>query len=218
MRPISRILVSILSIPLVAPLMMAQSAPPAADTYTRSSQATSNFGAQTTLQVRSGYNSYVQFNLAPVPTGTTVAKATLRLFVDSVNTAGSFNLFPVTSAWTESGLTWNTAPTLGTSLGSTSIATSSANQFIVIDVTSLVQGWLTTPSTNYGVSLQLVGGTGQFDFDSKEAPGGFGGVLNTGHEPELEIALNGPTGAQGPIGPAGPTGSTGPIGPAGSTG
>ena len=211
MRPISRILVSVLSLPLVAPLMMAQSAPPAANSFTDSSNPGVNYGAQTYLPVSNLYTSYLQFNLAPIPTGTTVAKATLRLFVSSESTDGSFDVYPVNAAWPES-LTYSSAPALGASAaGPVSITSSSLNHFVVIDVTSLVQGWLTTPSTNYGVALQLVGPTGLFAFDTKES-------TITSHEPELEIALNGPAGPQGPLGPAGPTGSIGSIGPIGPQG
>src|ERR1017187_10840029 len=211
MRPISRILVSVLSLPLVAPLMMAQSAPPAANSFTDSSNPGVNYGAQTYLPVSNLYTSYLQFNLAPIPTGTTVAKATLRLFVSSESTDGSFDVYPVNAAWPES-LTYSSAPALGASAaGPVSITSSSLNHFVVIDVTSLVQGWLTTPSTNYGVALQLVGPTGLFAFDTKES-------TITSHEPELEIALNGPAGPQGPLGPAGPSGLTGSIGPIGPQG
>ena len=211
MRPISRILVSVLSLPLFAPLMMAQSAPPAANSFTDSSNPGVNYGAQTYLPVSNLYTSYLQFNLAPIPTGTTVAKATLRLFVSSESTDGSFDVYPVNAAWPES-LTYSSAPALGASAaGPVSITSSSLNHFVVIDVTSLVQGWLTTPSTNYGVALQLVGPTGLFAFDTKES-------TITSHEPELEIALNGPAGPQGPLGPAGPSGLTGSIGPIGPQG
>src|ERR1035441_4279359 len=211
MRPISRILVSVLSLPLFAPLMMAQSAPPAANSFTDSSNPGVNYGAQTYLPVSNLYTSYLQFNLAPIPTGTTVAKATLRLFVSSESTDGSFDVYPVNAAWPES-LTYSSAPALGASAaGPVSITSSSLNHFVVIDVTSLVQGWLTTPSTNHGVALQLVGPTGLFAFDTKES-------TITSHEPELEIALNGPAGPQGPLGPAGPTGSIGSIGPIGPQG
>ena len=220
MRPISRILVSVLSLPLVAPLMFAQSAPPSADSFTNNSSPTTqitNYGDQNFLNVRSGYNTYLQFNLAPVPTGTNVAKATLRLYVNSVVTAGSFDVYQVNSAWTESGLTYNNGPAPGASAtGSNpvSISPSSLNNFVVIDITTLVQEWVAGSVTNNGVVLQLQGATGNFAFDSKESD-------VSSHEPELEIVLNGPAGAQGPLGPAGPTGPTGaqgPLGPAGPTG
>jgi hypothetical protein len=212
MRSISRIFVSVLSLSLFATLAMAQSAPPAADAYTADFTPTTNYGAANILQVRAGYSSYLQFNLSPVPTGTTVTKATLRLYVSAFTDAGSFNVYPVTSAWTESGLTFNTPPTLGAlAAGPVSISTSSLNQFILIDVTSVVQGWLTTPSTNNGLALQLVGTTGSFSFDSKES-------FDASHEPELEVALNGPAGPAGPQGIQGQAGIQGIQGPQGLQG
>jgi hypothetical protein len=217
MRPISRTLVSVLSLPLLASLAMAQSAPPSADSYIRSSSAGSNYGTATTLQVRSGYTSLLQFNLAPVPTGTTVAKATLRVYVDSVTTAGSFNVKPVNAAWTETGVTWTSAPALGTAVAGP-ISVGTTGQFIVVDVTSLVQGWLNAPATNFGLALELNGATGNFSFDSKEAPGTSFGNSGPSHEAELLVALNGPTGPAGPAGAPGTNGTNGVDGAPGATG
>ena len=212
MRPISRTLASVLSLPLFATLVMAQSAPPAADTYTISSTPSNNYGGQGILELNSGDLVYVQFNLATIPTGTTVAKATLRMYVDNVAAPGSFNVYPVTSAWTETGLTYATAPTLGAlTAGPVAVGYGTVDQFLTIDVTSLVQGWMTTPSTNNGVALQLVGSTGDFSFDSKEA-------TYYSQAPELEVALNGPAGPAGPQGIQGQAGIQGIQGPQGLQG
>ena len=56
-------------------------------------------GTQPTLIVREGFNTYLQFNLAALPAGASVSKATLRLFVDSVPANGSFDMYPVESGW-----------------------------------------------------------------------------------------------------------------------
>ena len=65
--------------------------------------------------VLSGATSYVQFNLAGIPTNAPISKATLRVFVDAVADAGSFDVYQVNSAWAENTLTYNNAPALGTS-------------------------------------------------------------------------------------------------------
>src|SRR5207302_347802 len=85
-----------------------------------------------------------------------------------------------------------------------SVSASTLNQFLLIDITPLAQGWVSGAIANNGIALAS-NDTGNFSFDSKESP-------LTGHQPELEIVLN------GPAGPAGPAGSTGPIGPAGANG
>jgi hypothetical protein len=83
-------------------------------------------------------------------------------------------------------------------------------------VAPLVQGWITTPASNYGVELKA-SGTTNITIDSKEN-------ANTSHPAMLEIVLSGPAGPVGPVGatgpqgPAGPKGATGPQGPMGASG
>jgi hypothetical protein len=197
---------------LLSAAAFAQSAPPSGDTYSYSAQPKQNNGSQVLLAVQSGSNTYIQFNLSTVPTGATVSKATLRLFVDAVLTNGSFNVYPVTSSWSESTLTWNTVPTLGASVaGPISVTSASFEQFVLIDVTTTVKGWMSGSTVNNGLALELVGTTGSFSFDSKES-------FLTAHQPELEIEVTGSTGATGPQGPQGPIGLTGATGPQGTTG
>jgi hypothetical protein len=192
---------------------MAQSAAPLGDTYSNSARPGTNFGSQTTLLIQEGANTYIQFNLATLPPGANVSKATLRLFVSGVTTSGSFDVYPVDSSWTESTLNYNNEPPLGASVTSPPIAvtTSSVNQFVLIDITSLVQEWVAGTVSNNGIALVLQGTTGSFSFDSKEN-------TQASHHPELEIAMTGPVGPQGPQGPTGVTGPAGPMGAPGATG
>ena len=206
-RPI--ILVVCLFLATVAAI--GQSAPVAADTFSFAQTPNKNFGNQPSLSVQNGSTTYLQFNLAAIPTGVTVSKVTLRLFVDGVSSPGQFDLFAVDGPWTEAGLTYNNAPGLGASATGNhpvTVAASSNNEFLLVDVTSLVRSWLQGTAPNNGMALVLSPSTpaGYFTFNSKEN-------AFTGHHPELEIALNGP---QGPQGPAGPTGPAGPQGPAGN--
>ena len=202
------------SLLFVSSFSLAQSAPPLGDTYTSTASTGANYGSKTTLLVAPTERSYLQFSLAPLPTGVTVSKATLRLYVDGVTTAGSFDVYQVTGTWAENTMTERTEPGLGASAtGSHPIAltTANLNQFVVIDITPLVQEWVEGTEANDGVALALTGTAGNFSFDSKEA-------TNTSHEPELEIVLTGPTGPQGPAGATGPPGTTGPAGPQGAAG
>jgi|HubBroStandDraft_6_1064221.scaffolds.fasta_scaffold20600_2 hypothetical protein len=193
-------------------------APPSADTFVSSNAPTKNFGSQPLLAVQSGTSSYIQFNLSGLPAGVTVTTATVRLFVDAVSQAGSFDIYEIDQPWSENSLTFNTAPSLGVSASGGKPATvskSSLNQFVVVDITPLVQGWLSGTVPNNGVAIALAGGNaGSFGFDSKESE-------YTSHEPELEVSFSGvagPAGAQGPQGPAGAQGPVGPTGPQGSPG
>ena len=208
-----RLAILILSLLSVSISVVAQ-APPLADTYAASSSPKTNYGKGTTLVVLSGATSYVQFNLAGVPANAPISKATLRVYVDAVATAGSFDVYQLNSAWAENTLTYNNAPALGSSAtGGNPVAIASANlhDFVLVDITSLAQAWISGTVPNYGVALQLVGGAGSFSFDSKES-------TLTSHEPELEIVVSGSMGPQGAQGPAGLEGPTGPVGMTGAQG
>ena len=139
-----------------------------------------------------------------------VRKAVLWVYVNRVTTAGSIDVYDVTTAWAENTVTWNAAPVPGAILGS--IPVSSASQWVGVDITPEVQAWLATPSQNHGVQLAaFTAANTAVQLDTKES-------TTTSHPAQLEIVLNGPAGATGPAGAAGPTGATGVAGPAGSTG
>jgi hypothetical protein len=206
---------------LLSSAALAQSAPPSADTYSNAAagDAGINYGSAVLLVVQTGgNNAYIQFNLGDLPTGSTVSKATLRLFVNALVTSGSFDVYQLNKSWSESTLTHNNAPALGVSAtGGHPVAVSKVNQFVLVDITSLVQGWQNGTIANNGIALATTTSKGSFSFDSKES-------IFTSHQPELEIVLNAPAGAPGPQGPQGPqgltgnTGATGPTGPIGLTG
>jgi len=204
------ILIVIALCPFSAP-SLGQATPPAADTFVSSGTPRTNYGSSIILVVQPGATSYVQFNLGTLPPGAIVSKATLRLYVDAVSKSGTFDVYQLNSGWSENSLTYNTPPPpLGASAtGGNPITVTSAtvNQFLLIDITLLVQNWLSGKAQNNGVALALPNGSsGSFSFDSKES-------LLTGNGPELEIVLNGPPGPQGPQGDQGPQGVQGPPGP-----
>jgi hypothetical protein len=213
---------------LLSTILVAQ-APPSQDTFVSSATPKINYGPSIALVVSPGSTSYIQFNLSGIPAGATVSKATLRLYVDAVATKGSFDVYRLNSAWSENALTYNTPPpALGASATGghpVSVTSASSNQFLLIDITTLAQGWVNGTTPNNGVALALTTASGAFSFDSKES-------LLTGNGPELELALvspgpQGPAGPQGIPGPAGsqgiegdpgPTGTVGPQGPQGVQG
>jgi hypothetical protein len=133
-------------------------APPSADSYVTTALPATNFGSSPILPVQSGTTSYVQLNLAAFPANAKIAKATLRLYVDAVTAPGSFDVFAVNSSWSERGLTSSNAPVLGGSAtGGQAIAVTKAsvNQFVLVDVTPLVQGWMDGSIANHGIALAL---------------------------------------------------------------
>ena len=180
------ILVGLLALLLVLPTFA--QAPPTADTFVSSGTPTTNYGPSIVLVVQPGATSYLKFNLSTLPAGATVSKATLRLYVDFVVKSGSFDVYQLNNSWSEGTLTYNTPPpVLGASATGghpISITSASLNQFQLIDITTLVQGWVSGSIPNNGVALALTSGSaGNFSFDSKES-------LLTANGPELEIALS----------------------------
>ena len=206
------------------------------DAHVNSAHASINYGTLSNLYVGNGSTTFLQFDLSTLPTGTTsaqVSRATLTVFVNRVNAAGTVTISPVTAAWGEYSVTSATAPATGSSVGSFPVSV--AGQFASVDVTAQVQAWSSTPGSNNG--LALTSGTANALFDSKEND-------ETGHSAQLDVTLvsegpqgvpgvpgapgpqgaqgatgvPGATGPQGIAGVQGPVGPAGPIGPAGSTG
>jgi hypothetical protein len=215
------------------------------DAHVNSTHASINYGTLSNLYVGNGSTTFLQFDLTTLPAGTTsaqVSRATLTVFVNRVNAAGSVTVSPVNAAWGEYSVTAATAPATGSSIGSFPVSV--AGQFVSIDVTAQVQAWLSTPGSNNG--LALTSATATALFDSKEND-------ETGHSAQLDVTLvssgpqglpgatgaqglqgpqgilgtpgvqgvagpQGVAGVQGPVGPAGPIGPAGLIGSTGATG
>jgi mannose/cellobiose epimerase-like protein (N-acyl-D-glucosamine 2-epimerase family) len=97
--------------------------------------ASTNYGANPGLEVKwstTGYTreSYVKFDLSSVAT---ISSAKLRLFgklSDAALSSLSIGVYGAASAWTESALTWNTRPAVGSaSLGSVSVSGTTAKWY-----------------------------------------------------------------------------------------
>jgi hypothetical protein len=159
---------------------------PVGDSYTNTATPTTNYGAKTLLDVESTQTTFIQFNLESIPSGYTsadITKATLKLYVNAVTKAGSFNVDYVNGTWSESTITANLAPALGTTIqASIPLTTADKNQYILVDVTAAVQAWL-SGTANDGIAL--VGNSPvNATFDSKES-------TTTSHPPELDIVFAG---------------------------
>ena len=152
---------------LTAGVASATEAPVSMDTYVNSNFPAVNFGYQSNLYVNATSTSLLGFDLSSLPSGTTsgaVKKATLWLYVNRVNTSGVVSLSPVTSTWSESSVTYNSIPTLGRVVAT--LTPTTGQQFLAGDVTSLVQGRISSSSSNYGIALSTT--TANVLFDSKE--------------------------------------------------
>ena len=157
----------------------------------------------------------LQSSLPPNAAAANVTKATLKLFLSpSYSPTGAIDIYPVTSAWTESTLNSSLPPTLAATPFASNVPIGNDLSFVVVDVTALVQEWLNGASNggiaNDGIALVAHTSTTYAVFDSKES-------IVTSHEPRLEIVLAN-TGPQGPAGPPGLPGANGQPGAPGAPG
>jgi hypothetical protein len=112
--------------------------------------------------------------------------------------------------WQEATITAATAPAVGSPVATVAIALTARRTYVPVDVTSLVQDWLSGAQANNGIALvgDIASGPLSVVFDSKEN-------TLTSHPIELEVVR---AAAEGPQGPQGPTGATGPQGAQGIQG
>jgi hypothetical protein len=194
----------------VGPKGLAQQATLVGDAHVSSAQPTVNAGSLSNLNVGGGYTALVQFNLNVLPVATTaaqIARATLRVYCNRADTPGVVGVESVGGAWAESTVTYATLPPLGAVVQTAQVGTVGA--FVTFDVTSVVQGWVSSPASNNGLALTAAAAVVQFD--SKEND-------ETSHAPQLVIALAAGSGTGGVAGATGATGATGAAGPAGAAG
>ncbi len=200
----------------------AATAPPAGDAHAVQGSA-ANFGSVSLVNVSGSPSSrgYLQFDLtSALPAGTAssnIAKATLLLFVNKVNTAGSIDVHAAAGSWTEGGINGTNAPGISTPVA-TAVGVPATGVYIVVDATSIVRDWVggLLPNNGFVLSANPSNPTVSVMFDSKEG-------TSTSHPPMLDVTLvsmgpAGPTGATGVIGPTGANGATGARGATGTTG
>jgi hypothetical protein len=143
---------------------------------------TSNYGTKTYLYTQSAAGgpylderSWLQFNLdGLVPAGAQVVAARLKLYCWK---AGSANM-PASvhsvsdDSWTESGLTWNNQPALGTAIDTQTLSAGTTGVWYTWNVTSFVQTQLGAGDTaiSLAVKPQTEGASTAltYSFESKE--------------------------------------------------
>ena len=148
-----------------------QTVPVSADAYTVSTTPTANFGTSSTVRVRStSHAGYFFFDLGSLGSGD-VQSATLRIRVQRLITGtGSVAVHEVLGPWSESGLTFNDAPAFSALPETTfPVVPSNEGAFVEVDVTSLVAGWVTTPSSNFGLTLRPPATGIAVEFNARES-------------------------------------------------
>ena len=111
---------------------------PSADSYVNASSAATNYGTSTQFRVDGSpiVRSYLRFDVQGL--SGTITRVTLRVYANSSSSLG-YTVYAVSNnTWTESTITYDNAPLLGSSSGSSGKFNSAV--WTTVDITSLVTG------------------------------------------------------------------------------
>lgn len=180
------------SAPVTTPTATSLSFTPVDDAHVRADQPAANFGATGDLTVDNSPVKHIlmKFTVAGIGGGT-VSNATLRIYcIDTATDGGQVRRVPDNS-WSESSVTWNTAPANDSSLLAT-VGAVSANTWYEIDVTSLIAG-----DGTYSIRISSTSSNGA-DYVSSEGTAGLRPALvvttGSGGPPPDSQAPSTPTG------------------------
>ncbi len=160
---------------------------PSDDAYTLTTTPKRNYGGSGSLQLESGKATvFLRFDLSSIPstyTSSNIAKATLKLYANSVTKPGNFNVNYVLGSWSEKTITAQKAPAIGTTIASgLTVTAGSKDSYISVDVTTALCAWLDRSQDNDGIAL-VANHPLKMDFASKEYD-------SASHSPELGIVFS----------------------------
>jgi hypothetical protein len=133
------------------------------DAYVNESAPGTNYGTDTSLFVAgtagNSTRMYTQFNLSSIPSTAIILSADLGLYYYGSEAGavegGPVGVYRVTGTWVESTITWNASlAAQSTPIDFIPVPASATSDFQLWDVSSLVQIWVNTPSTNRGALLR----------------------------------------------------------------
>jgi Lamin Tail Domain/Collagen triple helix repeat (20 copies) len=154
----------------------------------------------------------VKFDLSPLSPDERINRATLRLWLNNVQKPGTLHLHEILADWDEHTIRGDQMPPTSPAFNNLTIKQSDKHQFITIDISTIVQGWIDNPATNFGLALVSDHSNPlSVELDSKENH-------HTSHPMEIEVTLLPAEGNEGSPGPQGPPGMAGPPGAPGLPG
>jgi hypothetical protein len=136
---------------------------PSADSYVDSSNASTNYGSQTQLRADGSptVRSYLRFDVQGL--SGSVTRATLRIYANS-SSSGGYEVRSVSNdTWSESTVTYNNAPSVGSALDSS--GGFSGGTWTSVDITAYI-----TADGSYNLAVVVPGGTA-VSFASRESGG-----------------------------------------------
>ena len=167
-----------------------------ADTMLNSAAPGTNYGSLSDFQVAyapAGEQvALVRFDLSALPAGAIVDSATLRLYqIDATGaTPVNVSVYPVTSSWDESTVTWAT-PLTTELFGLVASLDSTLGVYKTWDVTTYAQSWVDAPAGNHGLLIRgpFSGADYARAFESRELAGHVPQLAITYHLPPPDIVM-----------------------------
>ncbi|WP_417317661.1 DNRLRE domain-containing protein [Emcibacter sp.] len=130
-----------------------------------------NLGDNDSVVINWGYDTrsigLIEFDLSAIPEGANINSATLEMYHGANSCYGcEYELYRVTSAWSEQSVTFNTAPSYDPLVEATLLIedTMFGGIYRSWDITSLVTGWHSNSYDNYGMWVE-----GNFDLQNAVA-------------------------------------------------
>lgn len=168
------------------------SVPVSDDAWIKSDTPTQNYGNDAQLSTffrfmpSSTQRTLYRFDIASagIAPGALVVSAVAKLFVVDSNDSAPVTAHQVTADWTESTVNWDNINASHDSSTLASIPTGSpVGEYVSVNITSLVQGWINGTTANQGIMLKTTWINDLAQFTSKE----YG---NTSQHPLLEIKIS----------------------------
>jgi hypothetical protein len=147
---------------------------PQADAHVREGQAGTNFGGETSMEVKNSTaagnnrNAFARFSLTGV--GSNVISAKVRLFGSSETSAKVVSVFAVADiTWSEGNIDWDNQPAIGAKQGS-GVNIALTARYVEFDVTAYVRAQKGAGATAVSFALRQDNGNNETptSFDSKE--------------------------------------------------
>jgi len=146
------------------------------DSFVRLNSPNSNYGSWNDITIGKAWNlgnyfdtsqAFIKFNISNINSNAIVSSAYLDVYqyVRSDYASGLYDIqvSKVSSNWSELGITWNNKPGFSGNYGYISVDGNPSQWFnppkkYTINVTNLVKEWVSDPSHNFGLSIQMASG------------------------------------------------------------
>ena len=152
---------------MVLPFMMpiyatsTTSLSPTADAYVDEANPNNNYGSASTLDIGEDSNGnddyiYIRFDLSGIPSDAVIVSAELKLYAkEGIADGKTVKIYRVLGDWSETGITWSNKPDNAAN-ETDSAAIPSTNNWMVLDVTGDVEGFVNGSFSNYGWVIKCV--------------------------------------------------------------